>query len=182
MRGHGKDVVRPASFSATSSSLQGNRAMYFPVAQATCVALMTVALVGCQSGVHWPWAKKEAAVSQAYPSGATPAGSYSNQANANVQLPTTTTQPYNVGNNYAPGGNTSAATGGVYPEAATAATAATYPVAGSAATTAGSAYGAASLRWWDGKLSRRRRFAEFLRNARLCRCRNRPSRSGRCLW
>ncbi len=113
--------------------------MYFPVAQATCIALLALTFTGCQSGVKWPFAKKEAAVSQPYPTGATPAAGAANQAN--VQLPATSTQPYNIGNSYAPGGNTSASTGGAYPEAASAAVAAAYPVGSSA--TAG-AYGAPS--------------------------------------
>ena len=103
--------------------------MHFPVAQAMIVGLFVLGMTGCQSGASWPWAKKDPAVSQPYPSGATPPASYSNQASSNVQLPSTTTQPYNVGNNYAPGAGAPASSAGLYPEAATAA-ATSYPTGG----------------------------------------------------
>ena len=91
--------------------------MYFSVARAVIVILSVVALTGCQSGVKWPWAKKDPAVSQGYPSGATPPASYSNQASSGVQLPTSQSAPYGVGNNYAPQAPTQTAGAGLYPEA-----------------------------------------------------------------
>jgi len=115
--------------------------MYLSVARTFAVGLMMLGLAGCQSGASWPWAKKDPAVSQPYPTGATPPASYSSQAATGTQLPTATNQPYNVGNSYAPPTTTSSTGGGLYPEAAASAAAATYPGTNTAA---GTAYGASS--------------------------------------
>jgi hypothetical protein len=120
--------------------------MYFPVAQAVILSLVAVALTGCQSGATWPWAKKDPAVSQAYPgsaavpgTAATP-GSYSATPGGGVTMPSTQTPAYNVGNNYAPQAAASTTGAGLYPEAAGAAATA-YPGSPSAYGTA-SSYGA----------------------------------------
>ena len=119
--------------------------MHASLAQAATVGLMILAIAGCQSGAHWPWSKKEPAISQAYPGGTTPPAGTVSQTPGSVPAPSASNPPYNVGNNYAPPATTAAAASptGMYPEAATASAASAYP--GSATGYgAGAAHGAAA--------------------------------------